>query len=83
MAAELAGTPVTVNMLLPGGATATGLVPDDVPAERRATLLDPAIMGPPIVWLASPDAAGVHDQRIIATEFDDWLVRLSPGRSSP
>jgi NAD(P)-dependent dehydrogenase (short-subunit alcohol dehydrogenase family) len=83
MAAELAGTPVTVNMLLPGGATATGMVPDDVPAERRATLLDPAIMGPPIVWLASPDAAGVHDQRIIATQFEDWLLRRSEPRTSP
>jgi gluconate 5-dehydrogenase len=31
--------------------------------------LDPAIMGPPIVWLASAQAADVHDQRIVATEF--------------
>ncbi len=69
MAADLAGTPVTVNILLPGGATATGMVPDDVPAEVRARLLDPEIMGPPIVWLCSEQAAGVHDQRIVATEF--------------
>jgi gluconate 5-dehydrogenase len=27
-------------------------------------------MGPPIVWLASPAARGVHDERIVATEFD-------------
>jgi gluconate 5-dehydrogenase len=27
-------------------------------------------MGPPIVWLASDQAAGVHDRRIVATEFD-------------
>ena len=73
MAADLAGTPVTANVLLPGGATATGMVPDDVSPEARATLLDPAIMGPPIVWLASPDAAGVHDERIVARDFDDWL----------
>ena len=26
-------------------------------------------MGPPIVWLASGPAAGVHDRRIVATEF--------------
>jgi hypothetical protein len=26
-------------------------------------------MGPPIVWLASPRAVGVHDRRIVATEF--------------
>ena len=70
MAAELDGTGVTVNMLLPGGATATGMVPDDVPDELRARLLDPAVMGPPIVWLASKDAEGVHNQRIIATEFN-------------
>ena len=30
-------------------------------------------MGPPIVWLASDEAAGVHDERIVATEFDRWL----------
>jgi len=44
---------------------------DDTPPETRARLLDPAIMGPPIVWLASTRAAGVHDQRIVATEFTD------------
>jgi NAD(P)-dependent dehydrogenase (short-subunit alcohol dehydrogenase family) len=69
MAADLAGTTVTVNILLPGGATATGMLPDGVPAEMRARLLDPGIMGPPIVWLCSAQAAGVHDQRILATEF--------------
>jgi NAD(P)-dependent dehydrogenase (short-subunit alcohol dehydrogenase family) len=69
MAADLEGTPVTVNLLAPGGATATGMVPDDVSAEVRAGLLDPAIMGPPIVWLASESARGVHDRRIVATEW--------------
>jgi gluconate 5-dehydrogenase len=73
MAADLAGTPVTANILLPGGATATGMIPDEMRNELRANLLDPAIMGPPIVWLASPDAAGVHDERIVACDFDDWL----------
>jgi len=75
MAADLAGSPVTVNTLLPGGPTETGMVPEDVPAEVRARLLDPAIMGPPIVWLASPAAAGVHDERIVAAEFEQWLDR--------
>jgi NAD(P)-dependent dehydrogenase (short-subunit alcohol dehydrogenase family) len=69
MAADLAETAVRVNILLPGGATATGMLPDEVPAEMRARMLDPEIMGPPIVWLCSAQAAGVHDQRIIATEF--------------
>jgi NAD(P)-dependent dehydrogenase (short-subunit alcohol dehydrogenase family) len=72
MAADLAGSPVTVNALLPGGATATGMVPDDVRPDMRSRLLDPAVMGPPVVWLASPAAAGVHDERIVATEFEAW-----------
>jgi gluconate 5-dehydrogenase len=70
MAADLDGTTVRVNMLLPGGATATGMIPDDASAELRGQLLDPSIMGPPIVWLCSPDAEGVHNQRIVATEFN-------------
>jgi gluconate 5-dehydrogenase len=77
MAAEVDGSGVTVNMLLPGGATATGMVPRDVPEEFKARLLDPSIMGPPIVWLASPAAAGVHNERIIASEFDAWLAQRS------
>jgi gluconate 5-dehydrogenase len=74
IAADLADTPLTANILLPGGGTATGMVPDDAPPEVRARLLDPSIMGPPIVWLASAAAAGVHDERIVASEFEDWLA---------
>ncbi len=73
MAADLAGTPVTANILLPGGATATRMVPDTLDDTIRARLLDPLVMGPPIVWLASPFAEGVHDQRIVASDFADWL----------
>jgi NAD(P)-dependent dehydrogenase (short-subunit alcohol dehydrogenase family) len=75
MAADLAGTTVTVNILLPGGATATGMIPDDASPETRAALLDPAIMGPPIVWLASGEADGVHDERIVAANFETWLAQ--------
>ena len=67
MAADLADTPVTVNLLLPGGATATGMVPEDTPPKCAHACSIPPIMGPPIVWLASARAAGVHDQRIVAT----------------
>jgi NAD(P)-dependent dehydrogenase (short-subunit alcohol dehydrogenase family) len=74
MAADLEGTGVTVNILLPGGATATGMIPDGFPDERRGHLLDAAVMGPPICWLASPGAAGVHDERIVAKDFESWLT---------
>jgi gluconate 5-dehydrogenase len=69
MAADLAGTGVTVNLLAPGGATATGMVPDQVGEDVRAGLLDPAIMGPPIRWLASADSDGLTDTRVVATDF--------------
>jgi gluconate 5-dehydrogenase len=69
MTADLAGTGIDVNLLLPGGATRTGMTPDDAPAETQATWLDPAIMGPPVVWLASRASDGQTGQRIVATEF--------------
>jgi NAD(P)-dependent dehydrogenase (short-subunit alcohol dehydrogenase family) len=69
MAADLTDSPVTVNILLPGGATRTGMLPDEVPSGLQAALLEPAVMGPPIVWLASEEAAGVHDLRVVASEF--------------
>ena len=71
MAADLAGTGIDVNLLLPGGATRTGMTPDSAPEDARAAWLDPAIMGPPVCWLASPASDGVTDQRIVATGFAD------------
>ena len=72
MAADLRDTGVTVNLLLPGGATVTGMLPPGAVPEGRE-FLEPAVMGPPIVWLASDEAVGVHDERIIAAEFQRWL----------
>jgi NAD(P)-dependent dehydrogenase (short-subunit alcohol dehydrogenase family) len=72
MAADLRDTGVTVNLLLPGGATVTGMLPPGAVPEGRG-FLEPAVMGPPIVWLASDAAADVHDERIVAAEFERWL----------
>jgi NAD(P)-dependent dehydrogenase (short-subunit alcohol dehydrogenase family) len=70
MAADLADSPVRVNVLLPGGATDTGMVPSEgLSEEVRSSLLSPDVMGPPIVWLAAPEAADVHDERIVAAEW--------------
>jgi NAD(P)-dependent dehydrogenase (short-subunit alcohol dehydrogenase family) len=69
MAADLAGTGIDVNLLLPGGATRTGMTPDSAPENVRAAWLDPAVMGPPICWLASRASDGITDQRIVATDF--------------
>ncbi len=72
MAADLRDSGVTVNLLLPGGATVTGMVPPGAVTAGHG-FLEPAVMGPPIVWLASAEAAGVHDERIVAAEFGQWL----------
>jgi NAD(P)-dependent dehydrogenase (short-subunit alcohol dehydrogenase family) len=74
MAADLAGTGIDVNLLLPGGATRTGMTPDSVPEDVRAAWLDPAIMGPPICWLASRASDGITDQRIVATDFSSSMT---------
>jgi len=73
MAADLRDTSVTVNLLLPGGATVTGMLPPGTVPSEGQQYLEPAVMGPPIVWLASDEAVGVHDERIIAAEFQRWL----------
>jgi NAD(P)-dependent dehydrogenase (short-subunit alcohol dehydrogenase family) len=75
MAADLEGTPVTVNLLLPGGATETGMFPAPEDRPPQLAVIDPAVMGPPIVWLASRRARDVHDQRIVAVNFGEWLQR--------
>ena len=72
MAADLEPRGIAVNVLLPGGATRTGMVPDEG-LPPGVELLDPAIMGPPIVWLASRRATGVTGARIVASEFTAWL----------
>jgi NAD(P)-dependent dehydrogenase (short-subunit alcohol dehydrogenase family) len=74
MTADLAEVGVAVNMLLPGGATDTGMIPDGFDNAARARLLQPSIMGPPIVWLCSAEANGVSGERIVAADFDEWLA---------
>jgi gluconate 5-dehydrogenase len=73
MAADLRDHRIWVNVLLPGGATRSGMVPDDVPPPVRDRLLEPSVMAEPIRWLCSPAADGVTDERIVARDFDQWL----------
>ncbi len=64
--AELEGSGVALNLLAPGGATATGMVPGDVP--EGAELLDPEIIVPPALHLALARSSGA---RILATEWNE------------
>jgi NAD(P)-dependent dehydrogenase (short-subunit alcohol dehydrogenase family) len=63
-AQELEGTGVVINLLAPGGATDTGMVPDDRPPGIE--LLAPEIVVPGALHLAVTDRSG---ERIIGTEW--------------
>jgi len=65
-AQELEGSGVHINLLAPGGATATGMVPEDTPASIE--LLSPEIVVGPALQLALTDRSG---QRILGTEWGD------------
>jgi 3-oxoacyl-[acyl-carrier protein] reductase len=73
-AQDVEGTGVTVNVLLPGGASATDLLPAG-PNRRGAdgNLLDPALMGPPAVWLMSEASRSHNGERFIARLWDPAL----------
>ena len=66
---DLSGTGVTVNALLPGGATRTGMIPNEIDPGIRAKLIDPEIMVPPLLWLCSPLSNGVTGKRLVATRW--------------
>jgi NAD(P)-dependent dehydrogenase (short-subunit alcohol dehydrogenase family) len=71
LAADLQGTGVTANVLVPGGVTNTPLVGED--AGDRGKMLQPEIMVPPLLWLVSDAAAGVSARRFIAADWDRSL----------
>jgi NAD(P)-dependent dehydrogenase (short-subunit alcohol dehydrogenase family) len=76
LAADLAGTAVTANVLVPGGVTDTPLVGE---AGDRSKMLRPEIMLPPLLWLVSDEAASVNGRRFIAA---DWDVSLPAARAA-
>jgi NAD(P)-dependent dehydrogenase (short-subunit alcohol dehydrogenase family) len=72
MAADLEGTGVTCNVLVPGGVTNTSMVPQQAGFDR-ARMLQPEIMVPPLLWLVSDAAAGVTARRFLAAHWDPAL----------
>jgi 3-oxoacyl-[acyl-carrier protein] reductase len=77
-AKELAGTGVTCNSLIPGGAVDTDFVS---PAMRAATagdgrgLLPVDVMNDALLWLASPQSDGTTGRRYVGK---NWNPALSP-----
>jgi NAD(P)-dependent dehydrogenase (short-subunit alcohol dehydrogenase family) len=76
LAADLAGSSVTSNVLVPGGVTDTPLVGD---APNREKMLKPSIMTPPLLWLLSEEAKAVNGKRFIAA---DWDTSLPPAEAA-
>ena len=76
MAGDLEGTGVSVNVLIPGGAANTAFVPD-ADGLDRSKLVDPLVMGPPAVWLASDLSDGFTGRRVIAK---DWDLSVPPNQ---
>lgn len=75
-ARDLEGTGVTVNVLVPGGAADTAIVPEPPGFGRRAPdfpLLDPSVMRAPIVWLMSTESDGVTMRRFLGRDWDPTL----------
>ena len=72
MAADLAGTGVTVNVLVPGGMTDTRIIPEAEIAERDK-LIRPEVMVPPLLWLISDAARDVTARRFLAVHWDGSL----------
>jgi hypothetical protein len=77
-AQELIEARIRVNILLPGGATNTGMVPASTPADVQARLLQPEIMKAPAVFLASDASRELTGRRLIATE---WSAANPQGRA--
>lgn len=67
-AADLEGSGVTCNSLIPGGAARTKFVPEAYYTTRE--LVEPSIMRVPIVWLLSDLSDGVTGARYVANRWD-------------
>ena len=77
-AADLADTGVTANVLIPGGAADTVMVPVEAAADR-SKLVPPGAMVAPMIYLASPASNGVTGKRFVARFFDPANPLSSPG----
>jgi len=71
-AKDLHDSPISVNVLVPGGPANTGMVPAASAGDRNA-LLQPSVMKKPITWLAAEESDGFNGRRIVATLWDEQI----------
>ena len=69
---ELAGSAITVNVVVPGGPADTPMVPVESFPDRAA-LVAPARMAPPMLYLCSEAGGAVTGRRFVAAEWDPAL----------
>lgn len=81
LAMDLEGTGVTANVLVPGGAVDTRLVPLRM-APDRSVLIVPEIMVPPLLWLCSSAADGVNGRRFIGMRWDAKLPAAEAAKAA-
>ncbi len=72
VAQELDGSGVSANVLVPGGAANTRLVPRAQEPDR-GKLIPPEVMVAPLIWLCSNASDGVNGQRFIGMRWDKNL----------
>jgi len=72
MAQELEGTGVTVNVLVPGGATYNNMTAGNTSFDQ-GKMIKPEVMQAPVVWLSSEASNDFTGRRIIAYYWDESL----------
>ena len=75
---DLRDTGVTVNVVIPGGAADTGMIPVESMPDR-SKLVSPKAMAAPICYLASGQSDGVTGKRFVAQFFDPQNPLSAPG----
>lgn len=79
LAEELRGRGITVNVLTPGGPTYSQMAVADgnvvAAGMKKEDFLSPEIMGPPVVWITSDNAAEITATRFRAA---DWDASIEP-----
>lgn len=71
-AKDLAGSGVTVNVLVPGGVTNTPMI-SDTAGFARDRMIQPEVMVPPLLWLVSDATGAVTGRRFLAVHWDPAL----------
>lgn len=68
MAQELEGSGITVNVIVPGGAADTAMVPNDMGFDR-STLVQPEAMVPPLLWFVGEGPGSPNGKRVVAATW--------------